>query len=159
HHRAQEEDWRFWLLPRLDTAKMNSARPRAVLDHLGKTITRRNSNISSGALFVRKLMLLICVVGVVTLANPWAPLARSGFNVDLARLGDQVKAKLASLKAEGTCPGVTVGFILADGRSTGVSVGLADVEAQIPLKPSDRFLAGSIGKTFVAAVTLQLVEE
>jgi D-alanyl-D-alanine carboxypeptidase len=56
-------------------------------------------------------------------------------------------------------PGVTVGFVLADGRSAGVSSGFADAAGKVPLKPGDRMLAGSIGKTFVAAVVLQLVEE
>ncbi|MFY9572299.1 MAG: serine hydrolase domain-containing protein, partial [Blastocatellia bacterium] len=37
--------------------------------------------------------------------------------------------------------------------------GLADVENKIPLKPTDRMLAGSIGKTYAAAVMLQLVQE
>jgi D-alanyl-D-alanine carboxypeptidase len=38
-------------------------------------------------------------------------------------------------------------------------VGWADVENRIPLKSADRMLAGSIGKTFVAAVMLQLVQD
>lgn len=54
---------------------------------------------------------------------------------------------------------MSVGFVLADGRSTGVAIGLADVENKTPLKPGDRLLAGSIGKTFVVAVVLQLIEE
>jgi D-alanyl-D-alanine carboxypeptidase len=40
-----------------------------------------------------------------------------------------------------------------------VASGLADVENNIPLAPSDRMLSGSIGKTYVAAVALQLVQE
>jgi D-alanyl-D-alanine carboxypeptidase len=54
---------------------------------------------------------------------------------------------------------VSVGFVLPDGRSAGVSSGLADVENKVPLKPTDRLLAGSVGKTFVAAVVFQLAEE
>lgn len=84
---------------------------------------------------------------------------RAGSETDLERLRQRVQEKLSALKAEATFPGATVGFILADGRSTGVSVGYADLESKTPLKPTDRLLAGSIGKTFVAAVTLQLVEE
>ncbi len=75
------------------------------------------------------------------------------------RLRQRVQEKLDSLKKDAAYPGVTVGFVLADGRSTSVSAGLADVEGNVPLRPSDRMLAGSIGKTFVAAVVLQLVEE
>lgn len=39
------------------------------------------------------------------------------------------------------------------------ATGLADVDAQIPMAPSDRFGIGSVTKTFTAAVLLQLVEE
>jgi D-alanyl-D-alanine carboxypeptidase len=38
-------------------------------------------------------------------------------------------------------------------------VGYSDIESESPLKPAQRMLAGSIGKTFVSAVTLQLVDE
>ncbi len=77
----------------------------------------------------------------------------------LVKLRAEIQSKLDSLKSAGTFPGATVGFALADGSSGGVSVGLADVENKIPLKPTDRMLAGSIGKTYVSAVALQLVEE
>jgi D-alanyl-D-alanine carboxypeptidase len=75
------------------------------------------------------------------------------------QLKERVQAKLDDLRAKAEFPGVSVGFVLADGRSTGLASGLADVENKVPLKPGDRLLAGSIGKTFVAAVILQLVEE
>jgi D-alanyl-D-alanine carboxypeptidase len=78
---------------------------------------------------------------------------------DLEKIRRSVKAKLDELHANAEFPGATVGFVLPDGRSGSVSAGLADVENKIPLKPADRMLAGSIGKTYVAAVALQLVQE
>ena len=54
---------------------------------------------------------------------------------------------------------MTAGFVLPDGRSGAVAVGLADLETKTLMKPSDRMLAGSIGKTFFSAVALQLVAE
>jgi D-alanyl-D-alanine carboxypeptidase len=77
----------------------------------------------------------------------------------LRSLRNRIQAKLDELRAGAEFPGATVGFVLADGRAASVSTGLADVEAGTRLKPSDRMLAGSIGKTFVSAVVLQLVEE
>lgn len=71
----------------------------------------------------------------------------------------KVQQTLDALRAEAEFPGAGAGVALADGRSFGVATGLADVEAKTPLRPSDRLLAGSVGKTFVAAVLLQLVEE
>lgn len=80
-------------------------------------------------------------------------------DAEFTQLRQKVHAKLDELRTKAEFPGATVGFVLADGRSGSVSVGLADVENKVPLKPTDRMLAGSIGKTFVAAVFLQLVEE
>ena len=70
-----------------------------------------------------------------------------------------LQAKLNELHQAASFPGATIGFVLPDGRSGSVSAGLADVENKIPLKPTDRMLAGSIGKTYVAAVILQAVQE
>ncbi len=78
---------------------------------------------------------------------------------DLPAVVRRVQAALDDLRAEASFPGVSVGFVLADGRSAGVAAGLADVENAVPLKPGDRLLAGSVGKTFVAAVVLQLAED
>jgi len=39
------------------------------------------------------------------------------------------------------------------------TAGLGEVEAGTPMRPDDKFRAGSIAKTFVSVVTLQLVEE
>ena len=39
------------------------------------------------------------------------------------------------------------------------AAGVADLETRTPMKPSDRFRIASISKMFVAAVTLQLVEQ
>ena len=68
-------------------------------------------------------------------------------------------AKLTSLHEAASFPGSTLGFVLPDGRSGSVSVGLADIEYKKPLKPTDRMLAGSIGKTYVSAVMLKLVQD
>ncbi len=78
---------------------------------------------------------------------------------NLNQLRQQIEAKLNELKAAAEYPGVTVGFVLPDGRAGSVSVGYADLESKTLLKATDRMLAGSIGKTYVAAVVLQLVQE
>ncbi|HWP42268.1 MAG TPA: serine hydrolase domain-containing protein [Blastocatellia bacterium] len=77
----------------------------------------------------------------------------------VGELRKSVRAKLEELHSAAEFPGVTAGVVLADGRSFSVSAGLADLESKRRLRPSDRMLSGSIGKTYVAAVMLQLVEE
>ena len=80
-------------------------------------------------------------------------------SADLSALLASLQAKLNELHQAASFPGATIGFALPDGRSGSVSVGLADVENKIPLKPTDRMLAGSIGKTYVSAAILQVVQE
>jgi D-alanyl-D-alanine carboxypeptidase len=80
-------------------------------------------------------------------------------DAEISALGSKLQAKLNELHQAASFPGATIGFVLPDGRSGSVSVGLADVENRIPLKPADRMLAGSIGKTYVSAAMLQIVQE
>ena len=70
-----------------------------------------------------------------------------------------LQLKLEEWHAAGTFPGATLGVVLADGESFGLAVGLSDRELKTPMKPDNRMLAGSVGKTFAAATALQLVAE
>ncbi len=70
-----------------------------------------------------------------------------------------LQARLDAFVAAGRVPGVSAGVVLADGTSLALAAGLADREKQTPLRPEDRLCAGSTGKTFVAAVALQLAGE
>jgi len=80
-------------------------------------------------------------------------------DAEIQALRASLQAKLNELHKAASFPGATLGFVLPDGRSGSVSVGLADAENKIALKPTDRMLAGSIGKTYVSAVMLQAVQE
>lgn len=70
----------------------------------------------------------------------------------------KVKAMLESLHAAKGFPGATVGVATKDGRVFSVSVGVSDERSSKPLRPTDRMLAGSIGKTFLGALVLREVE-
>ena len=74
-------------------------------------------------------------------------------------LRDAVQQKLDAFIAAGKVPGVSVGVVAPDGTELALAAGLADREKKIPMRPDDRLCGGSSGKTFVAAVALQLVEE
>lgn len=90
----------------------------------------------------------------------WASLLfLSGFRpeIDVKVLQWQmVQALEAERKANGF-PGATASIVLPDGRLVSVAVGYS--EAEKPMKPADRMLAGSIGKTYFAATMLQLAAE
>jgi D-alanyl-D-alanine carboxypeptidase len=48
---------------------------------------------------------------------------------------------------------------LPDGRVLGLASGMSDTARRTPLEPDDLLLAGSVGKTFFAALALSLVQE
>jgi D-alanyl-D-alanine carboxypeptidase len=77
----------------------------------------------------------------------------------LSQLDQKLEEKLLQLQRENGFPGATLGFILPDGRLGSMAVGLADRERSIPMRPGDRMLSGSVGKTYVAALTLRLTEQ
>jgi len=70
-----------------------------------------------------------------------------------------LQLKLDEWHKAGSFPGATLGVALANGESFGLAVGFSDREAKTPMTPTDRLLAGSVGKTFAAASALQLVKE
>jgi len=55
-------------------------------------------------------------------------------------------------------PGATAAFILPDGRIFGFATGNSDVTHNLPMNKNLRMPSGSIGKSYVAAVALQLAQ-
>jgi len=100
-------------------------------------------------------VLILALAGMAASAPQVAP----GAVPTLTDLRARVQVALDDVRATATFPGVGVGIAFADGESFGVASGLADVAQRVALTPTDRLLAGSVGKTFVAAVVLQLIEE
>ena len=72
---------------------------------------------------------------------------------------EEVRAKLDSLHESMGFPGATLAFVLDGGSTYEFAAGMADLEANIKMRPSDRMFTGSQGKTFVSAIALQLVDE
>jgi D-alanyl-D-alanine carboxypeptidase len=108
---------------------------------------------------MKKITTLLTATLLIALtASASAQVARRE-DKELARIRQAVQTKLNELHGSSDFPGATAGFVLPDGRYGAVSVGISDLEKKTPLAPRDRMLAGSIGKTYVAAVVLQLAEE
>jgi len=76
-----------------------------------------------------------------------------------AGLQQQLQAKFDELHKAGSFPGGTAGFVLADGTSFGIAVGVSNRTAATPMQPTDRLLLGSVGKTYAAAVAIQMIHE
>jgi D-alanyl-D-alanine carboxypeptidase len=74
-------------------------------------------------------------------------------------LQERLHATFIELHQAATFPGGTAGFVLADGTSFGIAVGVSDRSTGTPMKVSDRLLLGSVGKTYASAVALQMIHE
>ncbi len=72
---------------------------------------------------------------------------------------EPLQQKLDELRERSGAPGATAGIAFADGSAIGLASGLADTATREPMRPSSLLLQGSVGKTYVAAVALQLVQE
>jgi D-alanyl-D-alanine carboxypeptidase len=104
---------------------------------------------------MRKMILLLMVCLLWTTAIGQQPVTAR----DTKALKQTLQLKLDEWHKAGKFPGATLGVVLANGESFGLAVGYSDRDAKTPMKPTDRMLAGSVGKTFAAATALQLVKE
>lgn len=95
----------------------------------------------------------------VVISAQTPPASPNATDAAFRRIREATQAKLDQLHAAAGFPGATIGFVLPDERSASVSTGVSDLATKRPLVPTDLMLAGSIGKTFVAAVMIQLAQE
>lgn len=71
----------------------------------------------------------------------------------------QLQEQLDAWVESGAAPGACLAVSYDDGRLLKVSSGLSDVEQQTPMTNHHRLMSGSIGKTYFAALFLDLMEE
>ncbi len=111
---------------------------------------------------LRTLAGLVAIVSAPILFSGSAPSTRVVARAQLAQERDLAAAlqeRLDALTAPASVPGATLGVVLADGTVLSLASGMSDTATARPMYPSDRMLQGSVGKTYVAAVALQLVGE
>jgi len=80
-------------------------------------------------------------------------------NAQFDTLCGTFRMKLEAVRAGTKIPGVTAAFTMPDGRVCAAAAGSTRISGGRKLATDDPILAGSIGKTFVSALALQLVEE
>jgi len=78
---------------------------------------------------------------------------------DDARLQRRLESRLAEMQASSGAPGATAGVVLPDGTVFALAAGISDTMQDVAMTASSRLLQGSVGKTYVAAVAMQLVHE
>jgi D-alanyl-D-alanine carboxypeptidase len=80
-------------------------------------------------------------------------------NADLKARRERVRRLLEDFRTTSGFPGAIAGVYYADGSSFAVAVGYSDRERKTRMKETDLMHGGSVGKTFFAALALQLVAE
>ena len=112
------------------------------------------------------LLLLMTLTALLTVSishagadSQSAPASANKSADKTAALRQRLQAKLDELHAAGRFPGATAGFVLADGTSFGLATGMSDTSAKKAMSPNDLLPQGSVGKTYVSAVAMQLVHE
>jgi D-alanyl-D-alanine carboxypeptidase len=103
---------------------------------------------------MRKVIFLF----VVCLLSAGVVHAQAG-SANTTELKTALQLKLDEWHKAGSFPGAALGVVLANGESFSLAVGFSDRESRTAMKPTDRMLAGSVGKTFAAATALQLIKE
>ena len=105
---------------------------------------------------IRILFWTACTIGLAFSANfAQSPAPK----VETAVLQQKLQARLDEWHKSGKFPGATLGVCLADGNCFGLATGFSDLEAKRQMKPNDIMAAGSVGKTYAAALAMQLVKE
>jgi D-alanyl-D-alanine carboxypeptidase len=74
-------------------------------------------------------------------------------------LQEILQAKLVAQQRQSGVPGITAGVVLADGTTLSLAAGMADTVLGTQMTVQDRLLQGSVGKTYVSAVAIQLIHE
>lgn len=110
----------------------------------------------------RRIAIVLTVAGIVAavaLALWWRERERVR---EVSALEKQLHALLERAH-EAAVPvppfGLSAAFVLPDGRTGAAASGVADSEAEVAMTPACRFMAGSVGKSFFAALARALEAE
>ena len=123
--------------------QMSQLMLRRLTRRCGVTEARRNVGVAGLAAFV--VTAFVVVLAAQSPAQDTTPAVR-------------LQAALDEWRVSTGAPGASLGVVLKDGTVLGLASGLADRTAKRALTPDDLLMAGSTGKTFFAAVALQLLE-
>ena len=97
---------------------------------------------------MRALIVALCLI-----ALPQTPA-----QTPIPALQTRLQTALEEWRASTGMPGASLGVVLKSGEVIGLASGMADRALKRPLTPDDLLMTGSTGKTFFAAVALQMIE-
>ena len=125
----------------------------AIVFGFGKDM-RVSSSISREAHLRQAVLLLLVGGGLQLAAATLAPAPAQAQD-----LKARFQSELETLHRQYNFPGATAAYILPNGTVEGIATGLADGKHNIPMSAQSSMLAASVGKTFVIATVLALVQE
>ena len=102
------------------------------------------------------------IVSVLVFAAVWsaAPLlGQTPATADATALRSELDSTLQAIYEGASFPGATAAVALPNGSTLALAVGYSDSTRHVAMRPQDRMLQGSVGKTYYAAVAMQLVGE
>jgi D-alanyl-D-alanine carboxypeptidase len=103
---------------------------------------------------------LVCMASALALRAATTRAAEpAAADAQLAKLQARFQAGLDKICEKYELPGMTAAYALPDGRVVAFASGLADKESGAKMTTGTRMLAGSVGKTFVAATALALAQD
>src|SRR5215470_8750971 len=91
------------------------------------------------------LLAILCCAGFFCSAWP-----------KIVELQAHTQARLNEFQSADGLPGATMAVVLPSGEEFVVGAGLSNLETKTQMRPTDRMLAGSIGKTFFATIFLRM---
>ncbi|MFQ5506420.1 MAG: serine hydrolase domain-containing protein [Planctomycetota bacterium] len=94
----------------------------------------------------------------VLLAVPLPLVFRQEESAPGTRILERCRAELEKVHARSDFPGGSAALALPDGTELTFTVGLASARDEVELSTKDRMLSGSIGKTYVAAAALHMIQ-
>ena len=71
----------------------------------------------------------------------------------------QLQAKFESLFKQSDIPGASASVASPEGKVISLVAGFADKEAKKPMTSGTMMIQGSVGKTYVAAIAMQLIHD
>ncbi len=71
----------------------------------------------------------------------------------------QLQAKFESLFKQSDIPGASASVVYPEGKVISLVAGFADKEAKKPMAPETLMIQGSVGKTYIAAIAMQLIRD
>jgi D-alanyl-D-alanine carboxypeptidase len=99
------------------------------------------------------------LAAILVLAAAISALAHLRAHPAILDLKAHTQSRLNEFQSTNGFPGATMAVVLPEGKEFTVAAGLANLETRTLMRPTDRMLAGSIGKTLFATIFMRMISD